>query len=540
MNSLINIKDRRIITALRLLAAAAVCLLWWHMHTYRLDTVPYEMHVDEYGIAYDAYCIANYGVDKWLNENPVYLNNLGGGSSIAYTMLCALCMKITGSTSTFVIRLPAVMISFISMLLLFLIVRKRFGEVWGFIAALMFNVLPYYTMQSRFALDCNFMLCAMLAVIWFYYRAFEKPDWKRYLVLGIVCGAALYTYIVSWVVMPVVILFAAIYGFRIKKINLKLLIAQAVPCAVIAAPLMLCAMVNVLGLEAIDLGFFTVPRLLEDRVTVFSFTHIFQAAGDFISVIFFGDGLSYNSLYGYFTLYMVSVPFVITGFVISAVLMVKSVRDGKFDVLVLINILFVAELILSMMLGHDEENVTVNVNRINGVFAAAIIYLMTSFYYVYVLCRQVHDKLDKKVRLTAFAPLIAIAAIYCVKFVSWDKYYFTNYRIDFWPQYCFSARLDDVVNFFGDDFYTENVHMDATYAQMLLATKISPYEFNAPEVYSRDKDMQSWKNMTFNVYGDIDTDDIYIIYKGHPEFIEYYMNFDFKIYESESYVCFYN
>ena len=48
---------------------------------YKFGEFPKWIHVDEAGMAYDAYCIANYGVDRYLNSYPVYLQNFGGGQS---------------------------------------------------------------------------------------------------------------------------------------------------------------------------------------------------------------------------------------------------------------------------------------------------------------------------------------------------------------------------------------------------------------------------------------------------------------------------
>ena len=46
---------------------------------FKLGEIPYGLHVDEAGMAYDAFCISNYGVDRYLNKYPVYLINYGGG-----------------------------------------------------------------------------------------------------------------------------------------------------------------------------------------------------------------------------------------------------------------------------------------------------------------------------------------------------------------------------------------------------------------------------------------------------------------------------
>ena len=55
-----------------------------------LGEIPQGLHVDEAGMAYDAYCYANYGVDRYLYPNPIYLINYGSGQRVLYMYLAAL------------------------------------------------------------------------------------------------------------------------------------------------------------------------------------------------------------------------------------------------------------------------------------------------------------------------------------------------------------------------------------------------------------------------------------------------------------------
>lgn len=76
------------------------------MHLYILASVPYGLHIDEAGMVYDAYCPANYSVDRYLNHYPVYLINFGGGQSVLMAYLVAGLIKITGTVNHWIIRLP--------------------------------------------------------------------------------------------------------------------------------------------------------------------------------------------------------------------------------------------------------------------------------------------------------------------------------------------------------------------------------------------------------------------------------------------------
>jgi len=92
--------------------------------TYKLGKVPYGLHVDEAGMAYDALALSNLGTDRYLNKFPVYLINYGGGQSAMYAYLTALLIKIFGY-STIIIRLPSVILRFLLSISIFLIIKDE-------------------------------------------------------------------------------------------------------------------------------------------------------------------------------------------------------------------------------------------------------------------------------------------------------------------------------------------------------------------------------------------------------------------------------
>ena len=90
----------------------ALFILAVFMHFYRLDSVPFGLHIDEAGMAYDAFCLANYSVDRYCNSFPVYFINYGGGGQSAlYTYLVALLLKFGLELNTWTIRLPGALLA---------------------------------------------------------------------------------------------------------------------------------------------------------------------------------------------------------------------------------------------------------------------------------------------------------------------------------------------------------------------------------------------------------------------------------------------
>lgn len=518
--------------------------LWYHMHIHMLGEIPYEMHIDEFGIGYDAWSLLHYGVDKWLMRFPVYPNNYGGGSSMMYVLLCMVSVKIFGGTSTFALRFPAAFMSIVSMICTFLITRKLEKKWLPYGAVIMFNILPYYTMQSRVALDCNMMMCGMLMVMYFCYRAVEKDSLMSWVAAGIAAGVSLYTYSLAWVVVPVVLVICILYTIRLKILTVKKTFAMGIPCGILAFPLILCVIVNKFGLDTIQLGLITIPKLLIYRSGELALSNIAESAKCFYKTIFYGDGMAVNAVYGYFTMYTVSVPLVILGGIISMVRMVKAFMKGEKDVLVIVNAVFIAEFILGVFIGSNDGligNAGINVNRLNGIYGALLIYLMVGILYI---CRcfawLVQQTGIKYIKVLNIVPVVMIIILYGKQYEAWDNYYFTA-KIP--AQYGFAAPLDEVVEYFGEDLFTKSVHMDINYAQFLLATHLSPYEFDAPSLDRDYTSLAAWNNVTFDVYGEygvVEEDSIYVIYKEHTEFVDYFLQFGMNMVEFERYVCFYN
>ena len=54
-------------TIYRVVIAALFALILF-LHIYRLDELPRGLEVDELGMAYDSWCIGNFGTDRYLKS----------------------------------------------------------------------------------------------------------------------------------------------------------------------------------------------------------------------------------------------------------------------------------------------------------------------------------------------------------------------------------------------------------------------------------------------------------------------------------------
>lgn len=145
--------------SIKSLVMLIILTLFFIMHVFKITQIPNGINIDEMGMAVDAWCIANAGVDRFQNSFPLYLVNYGFGQSTLYCYLVVLFIKIFGF-KLWVIRLPAILFSAITLIFGMKIIEYRFPklEYCKYIFGVFYLILPYFTMQSRFGLDCNIML----------------------------------------------------------------------------------------------------------------------------------------------------------------------------------------------------------------------------------------------------------------------------------------------------------------------------------------------------------------------------------------------
>ena len=101
----ITIRDASAIVALDAGGNLILKREYRYCHDRELTEIPAGMHVDEAGMAYDAWCLGNFGTDRFLNKWPVYLINYGSGQSAMYAYLTMVFLKF-GGVNLWMIRMP--------------------------------------------------------------------------------------------------------------------------------------------------------------------------------------------------------------------------------------------------------------------------------------------------------------------------------------------------------------------------------------------------------------------------------------------------
>ena len=462
---------------------------------FKLDSVPYGLHVDEAGMAYDAFCLSEYGVDRYLNRFPVYLINYGGGQSALYAYFAAIFIKLFGF-STFVIRLPAVILRLCIFVCGFYIVKNEKSRFKTFTFLFLITIVPYFIMQSRFGLDCNLLVGFITISICFLIQSLKKNSNLWLIISGVFFGLSLYTYALSYIIIPILLFFICVYLLYSKKINFKKVIILGIPIFLFALPLMLMILVNN-GLISEINGFITIPLLETYRGTEISLSNVFKNLYILISVLSFDNpkifgNLLYNSIPYFGTIYYFTIPFFIVGIIVCFRKFYFSVKKKDFDINILFVFWFLSVLICQLLIENP------NINKANAIFVPIIYFSATGIVSVI-----------KKFKFLC----LPIFLIFLINFGLFFNYYFYHFNEANTNQFLFANDYIDAIEYSKtlgkEHIYIETELTSQEYIYILLFNFVSPYE------YSKDNIQITYNNTevtyTLEIPQNIDLDGVYIV-----------------------------
>lgn len=329
---------------------------------YMIGLIPAGIHLDELGMAYDAKCLAEFGTDRHGVRYPFYLQAYGGGQSALYAYLASLCIRLF-SYSVSVIRLPAVICAIPCFFCAYLLVKEMLGSCrWGLLGPVLVTIIPYFMMSERWALDCNLFLSLATVSFYFYYKALSTGKMKYYVLAGISLGITLYSYVISYLVLPLFLVFTTLYMIYIGKFSWKKTLAMAIPLFLFALPLMLMQLVSMGLCPEFSTVFSDFRALPWYRSGELSLANLPKKIFSIRMLTLGGGWLTYNSLHEYGPLYLFMLPLLLYGFVLCLKDVMTSLRTKTFDISVLI-VLFLFFAYFVFMLVED-----LNMYKANEIF----------------------------------------------------------------------------------------------------------------------------------------------------------------------------
>lgn len=512
----INSKRKKIIA----IGLWGVLLIGFGMtRLFHLMEQPAGYHIDEAGMAYDAWCLSQYGVDRYLKSWPVYLTNFGGGQSSMYAFLCALLFKIFG-WHPFLIRVPGVLFSLLNLIFGVKTAQKIYsGDSYlPYAVGGLLVICPYFILASRFGLDCNLMLGMSTVFLYFFIRALEKGTYLSYVTAGIMGGLLLYSYILTYIVLPIFLVLSLFYCVRTRKMEWKKWFAMAVPMGIMAAPLIAVQIINIFDLQEMTWGIFTITKMgfyRGNELGRFSYRNLLSAWNS----IFGGDSLVYNSIPGIPNLFgKTSILFVLGGICILFKT-AFSIKGRKWDPSCPVLFWFLSVMLLS---AHIETCV----NKVNGVFFSVILIAMEG---IWVLWRA-RGWIARGI--CCFWILL-----YAYGFGRFGIYYYSgSYTMSNPDMIYFDITVEEGIRYIEEhpQLRERVTYMAENGIYYALSTRISPYELRI-----EDRQENRYNNYCWNQLGEIFSDSNYIVRHIYAEYMEELRSAGFQEIDYGAYSLFY-
>ena len=486
---------------------------------------PNALNVDEASAGYDAYSILTTGHDRNGNFLPVYFVAWGSGQSVLLSYLMIPFISLFG-LSTLSIRLPMAIISCISLVVFYLLLKEISNKKMALIGLAFFAFFPWHILKSRWALDCNLFPDFILFFIYFLVKGLNSKKKIYYYLSFVIAGLSAYTYGTSFFFLPLFIIPLLIYLTYKKEITIKQSIISLLIVFIITLPLILFVIINTFNLPQINLPFMTIPRLSANRyeqvTSIFSGNFLENSISNFINalkVLFLQyDELDWNALYGFGTTYIFSTFFCIIGLLASFIKKNKQ-TEIKYSYI------FSICLIISILLTFVCEP---NINRLNIIFIPIIYFTVLGIYLIVCNCKKIMS--------------ILIIFIYLISFSAFIPTYFQQ---DWDNYFTFENNLEEVVQYIStlnkEKIYITN-KIKEPYIYVLFYSKYPSQEFfNTVEYYNPNVGLRQVKHFGNYYFGNIkeinssNSSCAYVIKK--KDLNQYNINtYDFKITEFEKYL----
>lgn len=236
-----------------------------------LGAVPYGLNQDEASIGYDAWAVAEYGIDRHGYRYPIHFVAWGSGQSALYHYLAIPFIKVMG-LSVLSFRLPMALLGVAILPALYDVGRSLGGRRCGLIVLFAGTICPWHIMMSRWGLESN--LFPVLALFSFALllrglrgssvsspSSLSSPS-SRWLLLPafLLLSLCLYAYAVAYVFVPLFMLGVLAYGIRRGLVDFRIWGIALAAMAVVAIPIGWFVLINLLDWQAIATPLFSIPK----------------------------------------------------------------------------------------------------------------------------------------------------------------------------------------------------------------------------------------------------------------------------------------
>lgn len=207
---------------------------------------------------------------------------------------------------------------------------------------------------------------------------------KPFIYLSMVFFAlCMYSYGVSFYMVPLFLLAAAIALVCLKAVKIRHILISAFVYFLLSFPIYLTMLINAMGWDTISLPFVTMQSFKDcirtKDMLFFSNAPLTQLISNIrseIDVLVFQNGTAWNTISDFGTAYLCSIPFVLLGFGICVYKAFKDEKAEKRAIYLLLVIYAACAVLVGIFINQ------VNINRINIVHYAGIVFMAVSIYHL--------------------------------------------------------------------------------------------------------------------------------------------------------------
>lgn len=346
-----------------------------------LGEVPGGINQDGAMGAVDAFALAQYGTDRFGTWLPAHFKAWGYGQmSVLLSYMTIPFIKMWGMNSL-TVRLPMVILSLLGSMAVYGFVKKMITQKAALVVSLFLAINPWHFMQSRWALDCNAFPHMFIIGTYLLVKGLKNNKYFYYsMILYALC---MYSYGVSFYMIPIFLLMTCMLLFKNKYITIRQIIICAGIYLGLSFPIYGTMMINFFKWNTVNLPFVTMPyfkdSIRSNDILFFSKEPVKQLSinlGSLIKVVFMQKpDLIWNAIDDFGTMYLCSMPFVLMGVGITIYQALCGIDKEKKIIHKILLIYWICSILLGICIN------SVNVNRINIIFYSHIIFAGMAIYY---------------------------------------------------------------------------------------------------------------------------------------------------------------
>ena len=342
---------------------------------FRFPQVPGGLNQDGAMGAVDAKALGDYGTDRFGTFLPAHFKAWGYGQmSVLLSYLSVPFIRVLG-LNKLAMRLPLLIVSLTGIWGVYRIVAAVYGRNAAGIALFLTAMNPWHFMQSRWALDCNLFPHMFILGFCFLVNGLRK---KKSLYISMLFFAlCMYSYGVSFYMVPFFLLAAALLLLRVKKVTGRECMVCILIYFGISWPVYGTMLINFMKWETVSLPFVTMPYF-EESIRSGDILFFAEDMGEqllinlkaLLRVVFWQrEDLPWNSMKEFGTMYQCTMPFILLG---GVLVFRRAMNRGAWTEQRIGAGLLCAFWFFGILTGLLINSV--NVNRINIIFYVHIIF----------------------------------------------------------------------------------------------------------------------------------------------------------------------